>query len=122
MKKLIPVLSLVTLLSAGTAAAAELTCRGERIERGSSTWGYARSTGSDWRIEKGSSTVGWAKSANGGWRIETAGGSTLGWLKGRSIERAGGSTWARLGRAKRFAECRGPVAAALWILKRKGQL
>ena len=45
-----------------------------RIEKSSSTVGYARRAGSDWRIEWGSSSVGWARSRGA---IETFGGSTI---------------------------------------------
>src|SRR5262249_40438191 len=47
-----------SLLVSGAARAEEYKCvSGERIEKGSSTWGYAKSANGDWRIEKGSSTV-----------------------------------------------------------------
>lgn len=105
----------ITLLAA-EASAAVYVCKGERIEKNGSTWGYARSSGSDYRIEKGSSSIGWAKKAGSYWRIETFGGSTLGWLKGSRIEKPGGSTWASLDDAKKLAECSDPIAAALWIL------
>lgn len=108
--------------AAGPARAAEYVCRGERIERGSSTWGYARSAGSDLRIEKGSSSIGWARSRGSRWAIETFGGSTLGWLTGSRIERPNGSTWASLDDAKRFADCPDTVAAALWVLHASGRM
>lgn len=106
----------------GSAEAAEYVCRGERIEKGSSTWGYARSAGSDYRIEKGSSSIGWARSRGSRWAIETFGGSTLGWLTGSRIERSNGSTWASLSDAKSFADCPDAVAAALWVLNASGRL
>lgn len=109
-------------LIAVSAHAAQYKCVGERIEKGSSTWGYARSAGSDFRIEKGSSSIGWAKKANSDWRIETFGSSTLGWLKGSRIETAGGSTWANLSDAKNLADCPDAVAVALWIFNQKGML
>ena len=112
-----------TLLLAGAARAEEFKCvGGERIEKGSSTWGSAKSANGDWRIEKGSSTIGWARRANGDWRIESAGGSTIGWLKSGRIESAGGSTRASLSDAKSLASCDDPVAAALWVLKHEGKL
>jgi hypothetical protein len=112
-----------SLLVSNAALAEDYKCvSGERIEKGSSTWGKAVSANGDWRIEKGSSTVGWARKANGDWRIETAGGSTIGWLKGSRIESAGGSTRASLSDAKSLASCSDAVAAALWVLQHEGRL
>ena len=115
---------LIILLLAGPAAAeAEYRCKGERIEKGSLTWGYAKASGSDYRIEKGSSSIGWAKKRNSKWSIETFGGSTLGWLSGDRIERPNGSTWTTLSHAKCLVRG-GPdaVAAALWVLNQHGKL
>src|SRR5579885_1106414 len=117
------ILMMLSLAISVPAFAEEYKCAsGERIEKGSSTWGYARSANGDYRIEKGSLTRGWARRANGDLRIETAGGSTLGWLKGGRIEHAGGSSWASLSDARSLAACEGPVAAALWVLQQEGKL
>lgn len=116
-------IALVCILAAPAAAGGELKCVGERIEKGSSTWGYARKSGSDYRIEKGSSSIGWAKQRGSKWAIETFGGSTLGWLVSDRIEKPNGSTWARLSDAKQLVErCPDAVAAALWVLKKSGKL
>lgn len=110
-------------LSTPAQAGGTYKCKGERIEKGSSTWGYARKAGSDYRIEKGSSSVGWAKKRSSKWAIETFGGSTLGWLVGSRIEKPNGSTWAQLSEAKRMAEnCSDAVAAALWVLHERGKI
>ena len=93
-----------SLLFSSAALAEDYKCvSGERIEKGSSTWGKA-------------------VSANGDWRIETSGGSTIGWLKGNHIESAGGSTRASLSDAKSLAACSDAVAAALWVLEHEGRL
>lgn len=122
----IPIFLSVLLLCAVSVAAradGEYKCKGERIEKGSSTWGYARHSGSDYRIEKGSSSIGWAKKRSSKWAIETFGGSTLGWLVGSRIEKPNGSTWAQLSDAKRMVhDCSDAVAAALWVLNKHGKL
>lgn len=98
-------------------------CRGERIEKGSSTWGFARSTGSDFRIEKGSSTIGWAKKRSSKFALESAGGSTIGWLAGSRIEKPNGATWVQLSEAIQLVKgCPDAVAAALWVLNQQGKL
>lgn len=109
-------------LGATAHAGPTYTCKGERIEKGSSTWGYARAAGSDYRIEKGSSSVGWARQRSDRWAIETFGGSTLGWLTGSRIEKSNGSTWAPVSEARDLADCPDPVAVALWVLTRTGRL
>jgi hypothetical protein len=98
------------------AIAGDFKCTDSRIEKGSSTWGYARNTGQDYRIEKGSSTIGWVKKSGEYWRVETAGGATLAWLKNAHIETPGGSTWVTLTAIKEYAECPVPVMAGLWVL------
>ena len=82
--------------------AQDFRCKGERIEKGSSTWGYAKSTGSDYRIEKGSSTIAFVKKRNSYFAVEVAS-STIGWLKGDRIEKFSGLSWGRLSEAERFA-------------------
>ena len=112
----------VCALAAPASAGPDFKCKGERIEKGSSTWGYAKKSGSDYRIEKGSSSIGWAKKRSSKWQIETFGSSTLGWLVGDRIEKPNGSTWARLSDAKRMVEgCPDAVAAVLWVLKKSGK-
>ena len=110
-------------LAAPASADGEYKCKGERIEKGSWTWGYARASGSDYRIEKGSSSIGWAKKRSSKWAIETFGSTTLGWLVGSRIEKPNGSTWAQLSAAKRLVHnCPDAVAAALWVLNKHGKL
>lgn len=117
--------SLIALALPATARAdpPEFKCvSGERIERKQSTWGYARSAGSDLRIENTQSSVGWARSAGSDWRIETFGGSTLAFVRGSRIEKSNGETWTSIDTARQFAECPDVVAAALWVLRQAGRL
>lgn len=114
---------LVLALASPATASPAYRCKGERIERGSSTWGYARKSGTDFRIEKGSCSIGWAKRRGSKWSVETFAGSTLGWLSGDRIEKPNGSTWARMSDARRLLDGGpDPVAAALWILNEHGKL
>lgn len=123
-----PATTLACLLLLGLAAppaqaAATFRCKGERIEKGAWTWGFARASGSDYRIEKGSSSIGWAKRRHAKWSLETFAGSTLGWLSGDRIEKPNGSTWASLRDARDLVEGGpDPVAAALWVLGQHGKL
>jgi hypothetical protein len=111
------------LVAPAASAGGDYTCKGERIEQGSSTWGYARSAGSDYRIEKGSSSIAFARQRGSKWAIETFGSSTLGWLTGDRIEKPNGSTWGHLSDAKDMVkDCPDAVAAALWVLARTGRL
>jgi len=122
MRVLAGVLVMVMCAGAAPSWAGDLKCVGERIEKGSSTWGYARTTGSDYRIEKGSSTIGYAKKRNDSYAVEVSS-STIGWLKGDRIEKSNGSTWTRLSEAQSFArECPDAVAAALWVMNESGKL
>lgn len=125
MKAITPAFAILALVALTVPAAAdgEYKCKGERIEKGSSTWGYARASGSDYRIEKGMSSIGWAKSRGSKWAIETFGSTTLGWLVGSRIEKPNGSTWASLSDATRMVhDCPDAVAAALWVLNQHGKL
>ena len=119
--KLASKLGIVFVLQIGISLAAEFECKGERIQKDSSTWGYTRSAGSDFRIEQGSATIGWIKKSGAYWRIETPGGSTLAWLRDFRIETPGGSTWVKLGEIKDLANCPTPVTAALWVLMQNQQ-
>ncbi len=114
--------ALALFVLAAPAGAQEYRCSGERIEKGSSTWGHARSAGSDLRIEKGSNSIAWVRRAGSDWRIETFAGNTIGWLKSGRIEKPNGSTWTSLSDATLLFGCPDPVAAALWILKQNGKL
>lgn len=114
--------ALVVLALAAPAAAQDYKCVGERIEKGSSTWGGVRSSGSDFRIEKGSSSIAWVRQAGSDWRIETFAGNTIGWLKSGRIEKPNGSTWTQLSDATRLCGCADPIAAAMWILNQNGKL
>ncbi len=114
---------LVLVFASPASASPTCRCKGERIERGNSTWGYARKSGTDFRIEKGSCSIGWVKKRGSKWSIETFAGSTLGRLSGDRIERPNGSTWARMSDARRLVDGGpDPVAAALWILNEGGKL
>ena len=111
------------LCSASLASAYEFQCRSGRIEKSNgSTWGAAQRSGSDIRIEKSGSTVGYVKRSGSDWRIEASNGSTIGYLKSGRIEKSNGSTWTDVGTAKSFADCKGPVAAGLWVLDKEGRL
>ena len=115
---------IIMLFTAGSMliSPAEFVCKGERIEKNSYTWGYARQYGSDYRIEKGSSTIAFVKKRGSQWAIETFSGSTLGYLDGNYIEKINGLTWANLSDAKNLCDGPDPVAAAIWILKELGQI
>lgn len=116
-------LAALLLLATPAAADGPYRCKGERIEKGAGTWGYARPTGSDYRIEKGSSSIGWAKKRGSKWSIETFGGSSLGWLSGDRIEKPNGSTWSMIAEARCLVrDAPGAVAAALWVLNQHGKL
>ncbi len=97
-------------------------CRGERIEKGQSTWGYARSSGDAVRIETTTQSVGYAVKRGDKWGIESSGRSGLAWLVRDRIEHFNGSTWTSLDTARQFAQCNDRVAAALWVLSQKGKL
>ncbi len=112
------------LLQVEWASASSYTfqCRGERIEKGQSTWGYARSSGDDVRIETTTQSLGYAVKRGDKWGIESFGRSGLAWLVGDRIEHFNGSTWTSLDTARQFARCNDQVAAALWVLNEKGKL
>jgi hypothetical protein len=115
----------LALLPAAPADASSpvYVCKGERIEKGTSTWGYARPAGSDIRIETTSESRGFARSRSSDkWAIESFGGSTLGYRVGSRIEKSNGETWTTVEEARRFAECDDTVAAALWVLDKNGKL
>ena len=125
MKKSRPIVICLLLLFVitGIVLAAEFECKGERIERNGSTWGYAKNySGSDYRIEKGSYTIAFVKKQGSKWRIEDTAKTTLGWLNGSTIEKPNGSSWTSLSTAKSL--CKGPdeIAAALWVLKQHNKL
>jgi hypothetical protein len=120
--RLVIFLLVLALVVSGTAYAADYKCIGDRIEKSGSTWGYAKTSGSDYRIEKGSSTIAFVKNRSGKWAIEDAGNNTLGWLNGSSIETTNGSTWTSLSDAKLFCDGLDPVAAAIWVLGKSGKL
>lgn len=110
------------LATVSIAMAATYKCNGNRIEKGSSTWGYYRDVSGGYRIEKGSSTIAYVVKRNSKWCIETSGRSTIGWLNGNRIEKAGGSSWASLSDAKRFCDGPDAVAAAMWVLEELDKL
>ena len=97
----------------------EFICKGERIEKRGSTWGYARSIASGFRIEKDSGTIGWVKKAGSYWRIESLAGSTIGWFRDSRIETPGGSTWMKLSDIEKLADCPVPITSGLWVLLQK---
>ena len=106
----------------GMLYAAEYKCIGERIEKNGSSWGYAKSSGSDYRIEKGNSTIAFVVKRGGKWGIEDSSRSTLAWLNGNTIEKFNGSSWGSLSEAKSLCDAPDPVAAAIWVLKQNGKL
>ena len=115
--------NLLFALAESATAAPMYRCKGERIEKGSSTWGYAKASGSEYRIEKGSSSIGWAKKRGSKWSIETFSGSTLGWLNGDRIEKPNALTWTALSDARCLVrDAPDAVAAALWVLNQHGKL
>lgn len=67
MKKSRPVVICLLLLViimtiTGTVFAAEFECKGEKIEKNGSFWGYAKKiSSSEYRIEKGSSSIAFVK-------------------------------------------------------------
>ena len=120
--RFVVVLLVFALAVSGIVYAADYKCIGDRIEKSGSTWGYAKTSGSDYRIEKGSSTIAFVKNRSGKWAIEDAGNNTLGWLNGSSVETTNGSTWTGLSEAKSFCDGPDPIAAAIWILGKNGKL
>lgn len=110
------------LATASIAMATTYKCSGNRIEKGSSTWGYYRDISGGYRIEKGSSTIAYVVKRGSKWAIETSGRSTIGWLNGSRIEKSGGSSWAYLSDAKRFCDGPDAVAAAMWVLDELGKI
>ena len=120
--RFVVVLLVLALAVSGIVYAADYKCIGDRIEKSGSTWGYAKTSGSDYRIEKGSSTIAFVKNRSGKWAIEDAGNNTLGWLNGSSVETTNGSTWASLSETKSFCDGQDPIAATIWILGKNGKL
>lgn len=128
MKKSRPVvicllLLVLIMIITGTVFAAEFECKGEKIEKNGSFWGYAKKTSSnEYRIEKGSSSIAFVKKQGSKWRIEDTAKTTLGWLNGSTIEKPNGYSWTKLSTAK--ALCNGPdeIAAAIWVLKQYNKL
>jgi hypothetical protein len=115
-------LALVLVAPATAADRPTFSCHGERIEKGQSTWGYARASGDQVRIETTSSSVGFAFDRGSRWAIESFGRSTLGWLANDRIEHPNGATWTTIDSARRFASCSDVVAASLWVLNENGKL
>jgi hypothetical protein len=80
------------------------------------------STGSDYRIEKSSSTIGYARKAGSDWRIESSNSSTIGYVRtGRSaIEGSNSSTLSSVSSAPGS----GPdyVKGAFFLLKKEGKI
>jgi len=121
--RLIVICLLLLMVITGIVFAAEFECKGDRIERNGSTWGYAKKySSSDYRIEKGSYTIAFVKKQGSKWRIEDTGNNTLGWLNGNTIEKVNGYSWTSLSTAKSL--CNGPdqIAAAIWVLKQHNKL
>ncbi len=109
----------MTLVSA-TADANEYTCKGDRVEKSSSTKYKIRHSGSDFYVEKGGSTKGKAVKRNGKYYVEV-GGSTKATIEKGKIYK-GGSTWATVAEAQRKYDCNGDIAATLWVLDKLGRL
>lgn len=114
-------LSPITLFSAvGSAHASDYVCKGDRVERASSTKYMIRRSGSDFRVEKGGWTVGRAVARNGKHFVEV-GGSTKAVIERDRILKAG-STWAMVSDATRIYECDPVVASTLWVLQQLDRL
>ena len=121
--RILVVACLATLLAAPAGAdAPTFVCKDQRIEKGQSTWGYARPRGEDVRLETTTQTVGYVIDRGSRFAIESAGQSTLGWLAGERIEHPNGATWEGIDAARRFAACPDPVAAGLWVLAQNGKI
>ncbi|MFT7580918.1 MAG: hypothetical protein ACI9MR_002592 [Myxococcota bacterium] len=98
----------------------DYVCKGDRVERGSSTKYVIRRSGSDLRVEKGGMTVGRAVARNSKHFVEV-GGSTKATIERDRILKAG-STWAMVSDAQRIYDCEPTVAATLWVLAQLGRL
>src|SRR5690554_1420201 len=121
--RLIVIYLLLLMVITGIVFAAEFECKGDRIERNGSTWGYAKNySSSDYRIEKGSYTIAFVKKQGSKWKIEDTAKNTLGRLNGNTIEKPNGYSWTSLSTAKSL--CNGPdeIAAAIWVLKQHNKL
>ena len=114
---------LLLLVITGIVFAAEFVCKGEKIEKNGSFWGYAKKiSSSEYRIEKGSYSIAFVKKQGSKWNIEDTAKNTLGRLNGNTIEKPNGYSWTSLSTAKSL--CNGPdeIAAAIWVLKQYNKL
>lgn len=105
---------------AGSAAAGDYVCKGDRVEKGGSTQFVVKRDGRDLSIEKASSTVARAVQRNSKLHVEVAG-STKATIENGKIEK-GGSSWGTVDDAQKQFECDGNVAATLWVLFQIGLL
>jgi hypothetical protein len=120
MKKLANLLVVGSVLTAGSALAADYKCKGEAVEKSGSTVYRVRNSGSDYTIEKSGSTKGKAVKSGSKYSVE-ASGSTLATVENGKIYKSG-STWASVSDAQRVYDCPDVVAAALWVLEKSGKL
>ena len=120
MKRLASVLVVGSLLTAGSAFAADYKCKGDSVEKSGSTIYPVRTSGSDYTIEKSGSTKGKAVKSGSKYSVE-ASGSTLATVENGKIYKSG-STWASVSDAQRVYDCPDVVAAALWVLEKSGKL
>jgi|LSQX01.3.fsa_nt_gb streptogramin lyase len=114
---------ILLLVITGIVFAAEFECKGEKIEKNGSFWGYAKKlSSSEYRIEKGSYTIAFVKKQGSKWNIEDTAKNTLGRLNGNTIEKPNDYSWTSLSTAKSL--CNGPdeIAAAIWVLKQHNKL
>ena len=114
---------ILLLVITGIVFAAEFECKGEKIEKNGSFWGYAKKlSSSEYRIEKGSYTIAFVKKQGSKWNIEDTAKNTLGRLNGNTIEKPNGYSCTSLSTAKSL--CNGPdeIAAAIWVLKQHNKL
>lgn len=102
------------------AAAADLKCTGNRVERAGVTQYTVRRSGTEVSLEKGGSPRGRALKQDGGYLIEVNG-AFVATLENGHIYR-GRTYWGSVAEAQRFYDCPDPIAATLWVLKQTGEL
>lgn len=105
---------------AGSADAAEYTCKSNRVEKSGSTKYTVRTSGSDYTIEKSGSTKGVAKKRGSKYHVEVSG-STQATIENGKIYKSG-SSWGTVSEAQRKYDCPDIVAATLWVLDKNGKL
>jgi hypothetical protein len=110
----------LTASATSALASPDYVCKGDNVEKGSSTQFTIRRSGSDFTIEKGGSTKGNAVKRGSKLYVEV-GGSTKATIENGKIEK-GGSSWATASDAQRQFDCDPNIAATLWVLFQIGVL